>query len=939
MGHRHGYLASEVNIGAENGSQQTLGIVSMNQLPLSYSHLSAEDSIEELHLTNRSFNALTRAGIRTVGEVSRLVDSGGLRTLSGLGRKSTLELEIESKVAEANNFDSARTEPKIDSAPNQVYANLSSETPIKKLNLSRRAFNALRRIPIQTVGEVRQLVESGELRTIRGLGIKCILEITESLGQTKIHDVSEVEAPTYITPDRNATSFSQEDPIENLDLSVRSYNALTRAGVQTVGKVRQLVDSGKLGTVPALGRQSISEIKDELARAKIADDLGIGRHNDTVLNQNYILLSRKDPIEALNLTANSFSALVQADIRTVEDLLQFVEFGNLQTLRELGIQCILEIANILPLMKIQDNPEVASWTPSDVWRWLVSKILRDSEVENIARRDEIPKRVVEWQLQLVNKQLSRGLLHKDAEIAGKSIREWGEATETTESNQAYRVLSTILSGSINICEEIEHFLSYFPGQNCMTILLFRYGPEPKTLRQTGVELGVSRERVRQLENEIKNKTISISNLKSKPALLRMQSALLIARDFGLDITYENWTQRIRSSGLVGDWTIQDYAGIDPVEAIIAVGNLLHTCKLSWLQMPKNLQYAIELAASGTPNIRAKIPHARDTLPEKVRRLINRHAKFSGGVYDRWLSQEIGMELEEVRDILHGLGYQVVAEGWFVPNSSRVSYHEVFHRCMRKMLQFCARLNIDDVCAGIRHGVSRSGFSEPTYLTSKEITQVRSMFPVPPPDVMVEILQIYRYQRQDEWYYWDGEIDEKLSAGETIIMNCLKVIGPVLHYSELALAFTESDLSIPTLNATLDGSPLFDKVNAGLYKLRGGEATLQDIERAKAAAGPQSLRPEIGYDARGNIIASLTLRTVALASGTIFCEQFPNLSGKWPCYVNGKEAGELIATENEFRHLRESFELLGCKPGNRLKFIINMWNRTVEIELTGENAQV
>ena len=63
----------------------------MNQPSLSYSHLSKEDPIEELHFTNRSFNALTRAGIRTVGDVLHLVDSGRLRTISGLGRKSTLE--------------------------------------------------------------------------------------------------------------------------------------------------------------------------------------------------------------------------------------------------------------------------------------------------------------------------------------------------------------------------------------------------------------------------------------------------------------------------------------------------------------------------------------------------------------------------------------------------------------------------------------------------------------------------------------------------------------------------------------------------------------------------------------------------------------------------------------------------------------------------------
>ena len=66
-----------------------------------------------------------------------------------------------------------------------------------------------------------------------------------------------------------------------------------------------------------------------------------------------------------------------------------------------------------------------------------------------------------------------------------------------------------------------------------------------------------------------------------------------------------------------------------------------------------------------------------------------------------------------------------------------------------------------------------------------------MFPVPPPDVMTEILRIYGYLCQDELYYWDGEIDEKLSTGETIITNCLKEIGPVVHHSELALAFTET----------------------------------------------------------------------------------------------------------------------------------------------------
>ena len=175
------------------------------------------------------------------------------------------------------------------------YSSLSEEDSIEELHLRNRSINALRDARIGTVGEVRQLLESGQLRTVRGLGRKCILEIKESLAQVKIHDVSEVEAPKYITPDRNTVSISREDPIEKLDLSVRSYNALTGAGIQTVGEVLQLVDTGRLRLIPALGRKSISEIEDELIKMETSDALGNGVHIDTTLNENYILLSRKRP--------------------------------------------------------------------------------------------------------------------------------------------------------------------------------------------------------------------------------------------------------------------------------------------------------------------------------------------------------------------------------------------------------------------------------------------------------------------------------------------------------------------------------------------------------------------------------------------------------------------------------------------------------------------
>ena len=380
---------------------------------------------------------------------------------------------------------------------------------------------------------------------------------------------------------------------------------------------------------------------------------------------------------------------------------------------------------------------------------------------------------------------------------------------------------------------------------------------------------------------------------------------------------------------------KNFTGTDAVEAMVAICNLLADCKIHWLQMPENLQYAVQLAAEGKPNVPAKIPHAVDTSPDEVRRLINRHMKFSGGVYARWLSQEMEMELEEVTDILQGLGYKALSKGWFTPH--QISYSDVFHRCLRQMFQYCGRLSIEDICAGIRYGISRSGSSVPAYLADKGTDG--SVFPVPPPDVMAEILRIGGYQSEDELYYWEGTYDEKLSKGEIIIMNCLEQIGAVLHHSELVHAFIECELSLPALSATLNSSPLFDKVESGLYKLRGKEVSYQDIERAKAAGKPQSLRPEIEYDTEGNIIVSVTLSAIAVGSGTILSERFPDLSGAdWECYVGSKRAGELSAVENEFRRLKKPFELLNCQPGERVKFTFNTWERTVEIEKEEGNAE-
>ena len=906
--------------------------------------LSREDSIEKLNLTEYSFNALTALGVQTVGEVLNLVESGKHQPISNLGRKFILE--IEGKIAQVRILDDSEIEVNKDAmqskeevspsrkdlieepslpqhSPNQLHPDIrtvgevrqqvesteplttsegtanTNATPsqsdtylsrgdaIEKLNLSQHSLKALKRVDIRMVGELLPRVESGKIRVTRGLGRKSIAEIEEKLAQVKIYD--------------NYAHLSREDSIMQLYLRNRSFNALTRAGVQTIGEALQLVESDRLERIPALGRKSIVEIKNKLAQVATPNDSEGEANTNSSSDRNYGHLSLEDPIEQLNFNPRSFNALTRAGIQTVGEVLQLVESDRLKTIRGLGRKSIPEIKEKL----------------------IQPKFLNDSEVE--PSTDAILKVVIRWQSELVNKQLSRGLLHEEAIIAEKPIKDWLAEIETIESNHVYEILAAVLGSSLNICEEIEFFLNQMPGQYRMTILLSAYGFETKTLAQTGDELGISRERVRQLRNELKNKATALSNPKARPALLRMQSALLAARDLGRCTTYEQWTQRIQSSGLVGNWTFQDYAGTEPVEVMIAICNLLADCKIPWLQIPENIRHTIQPVTSDIPDVPTKVPHAFETLPSEIKRLINGHTRNSGGIHVKWFAQESGKELEEIKDRLQRGGYRAFSEDWFVQkvldDPHQISHFDVFHRCLRKMFQYCGPLSIDDVCAGLRHVVSEK------------------KFPVPPPDVMTEILRINGYQRDNELYYWADSYDENLSRGETIIMNCLKQAGSVLHHTELMQAFIESDLSVPSLHATLKRTPLFHTIEFGLYKLRGKEVTYQDIERAKAAGKPQSLRPEIEYDTDGNIIVSVTLSTIAVGSGTILCERFPDLSGEnWTCYVNDEEAGELNAVENEFRRLKKPFELLDCQSGDRVQFTFNTWERRVIIEKDEGNAE-
>ena len=92
-------------------------------------------------------------------------------------------------------------------------------------------------------------------------------ETTEKNSDSASTEVSVVEKPM------ETQSSYPDKPIEILDLGVRSYNCLKRAGINTIGELTEKTEEDMM-KIRNLGKKSLKEIKDKL----IEVNLGFARH-------------------------------------------------------------------------------------------------------------------------------------------------------------------------------------------------------------------------------------------------------------------------------------------------------------------------------------------------------------------------------------------------------------------------------------------------------------------------------------------------------------------------------------------------------------------------------------------------------------------------------------------------------------------------------------
>lgn len=603
------------------------------------------------------------------------------------------------------------------------------------------------------------------------------------------------------------------------------------------------------------------------------------------------------PIETLNLETRTQNTLKRSGITTVAAVLALTGRLVASDMHNFGEMGLKEVEKAISGLEIANLPIKAIIRAKNKRAPQAKRFVLPAEQE--VDEEELP---LEEQADLVRSQLYEGVLHRHVEMGGQTVLEWLQ--QPSQNKQ----LLNILNGPLTICEELERILNlqYFDSRY-IDVFRLRFGRVGCTIEEIGDMLSLSLHKVRHIT--FKLEYYVNSNL-SYASTARIQTALLIARHMGDTITYQTWLRTIKSSGLLG--ACGQVGDMDTADFLLAICDIADKSKFPQLTVPDNLAIVAE-----NPNTSARTVRLVADLPRETRKLIRRHSALSGAVYSCWLSENLQLDVRAVEELLSALDFEAMGNNWFIPKKVKEEVAELesrhpFHHNIRKMLQYCGSLSVDNICSGLQN------------------TMCRTDFPVPSPAIMEQLLPLYGFKRQGNKFFWEGQLDTTLSASEKIVWDCIIEMGPVVQHRQVVRSFSDKGFSVSYMRQGLNYSPLFCRIGQGLYKIRGHAVKDDDIQRARDYGARIPSEIEVQYREQGLVVLSVSLESIAVATGTICCEHPPKLWGEWQL-LNGVDGERLVVKNSEIRHLRKVFETLGCGVGDRVELSFHTWDRTVDIK--------
>lgn len=500
------------------------------------------------------------------------------------------------------------------------------------------------------------------------------------------------------------------------------------------------------------------------------------------------------------------------------------------------------------------------------------------------------------------------LVHTNLKVIKiKQHRTENKPRRMLEHNATYRVKFATLD------QELQFLISSLKPRE-FRVIIARFGFKPFTLQEIADEFRVSRERIRQLERRAIAriaKCLEINHFK------RLETALLYAQELGPHFSIKDWESLLLGKEVANESLLTVHGLTDKprriVEIIVAFLQAYadSSSPLKKYELPEFVYTVID-----NPSFSYEQIAISKRLSKIDLRKIRRECRNSGAISAAIVGRRLKVSTEMAALALQTHGYVSITPEWLVKDPPMVKDTNArifpFRTNVIKMLNVCGPLSVDSIREGLDNHISRFRMS------------------APPVSVLCKVLERYGFNVDTNNIVTDyPKTKISLNEGERIFFNIVNADGPVVNFNELSHEFEKNKLSSALLSVTLRYSAIVQRIDQGLYTLRGTRLSRQDVEAANAR------RPEIEqdstfhYSSDGIITYEINVGVFG-KTGTFPVGEAKRLSGEWQVVDNNIHLGNAQVGETQIWGLGKAMKHHRVQLGDRIALRFNPETRTIHI---------
>ena len=651
-------------------------------------------------------------------------------------------------------------------------------------------------------------------------------------------------------------------------------------------------------------------------------------------------------VEQIGLPKKLIHILHRNDVRTLGELQEIVNRGDLLQLRFVGKKLADEIGQLIAKISTETNlipREIAVQGSTAEKNTNRSEKLKPAGVLDVkAKLGHVPIQKLELPREITSAlvrasvttisdllSLSTSQLTHIKRIGPKSIREiqisldkflsspesfieksFFEEPDTPSLEEPLQVTEFKERHQVTWAEIIE---PYFRSEKEVRtfILLSRFGFVKKTLEELASELNITRERVRQIQVHTVSRFGRRTSFSDASRLLNRVNNILSENEENLSL--ELFRAILNDKNLLGEFSKPINSSLyilDPFEVLICWLDILSDSRIT---VPA-VAFPIEIDdLRKATNISIRNYRTLQNIPKISKKKLLRKVTFTGGIHMRDAIKILATTKEIARLELNRLSLREIREQWFVPTAIIGHKNRLpLVSAGNKILSVIDQIEFSSFYDGLRR------FSGRFYDS------------IAPEDIILYYVKLAGFAVNNSIVSTQARVEGSLSATETCFFNTVRTNRNVASFIEIAEDFRLAGFSIAAVSAVLARSPIVDKVETGLYKIRGCNVTWEEIENAKKRQRIFTKDAKVSYGLDGVIRYRITLNSWAVYTGVISTNTIKDLAGEWKIHrENGKD--KIVTMDDLFIFgLTDVMGELQSNIGDRIELSFNTWNRTLSI---------